>query len=283
MNVIKTRNSITVVKDGAPLTMDSSNPNFNKAIEAWKKGDFKILESLFDVGRAFKKFTHGSVTVEDGVVTFKGQEIHNVVVDRILEFIREGLPFEPLVKFLDKLMLNPSRRAIQELYRFLEHKNMPLTPDGDFLAYKSVKADFHSSTAGTVKPIHGTVRADGRIYNGVGEYIEVERREVDDDANVGCSHGLHVGTYGYASTFSELLLLVKVNPKDVVSVPYDCGCQKLRTAAYTVLSEAKREEGPLQKPLYTVNDGTVNPFTQEDFEEGEDYQDLNSYDEDREY
>ena len=33
------------------------------------------------------------------------------------------------------------------------------------------------------------------------------------------------------------VVIVKVNPKDVVSVPHDCNCQKLRTCAYTVVAE----------------------------------------------
>ena len=80
--------------------------------------------------------------VEDGVVRYQEHEVHNHVVERVLDFMRGGLPYKPLVKFLDKLMANPSRRAVNELYSFLEHKAMPLTPDGNFLAYKGVKEDF---------------------------------------------------------------------------------------------------------------------------------------------
>ena len=69
----------------------------------------------------------------------KVKVIHNHVVGRILDFMREGLPYKPLTRFVEKLMENPSRRAVNELYAFLEHKNMPLTPDGNFLAYKGVR------------------------------------------------------------------------------------------------------------------------------------------------
>ena len=37
------------------------------------------------------------------------------------------------------------------------------------------------------------------------------------------------------------MVVVKVNPKDVVSVPDDCSCQKCRVASYTVVSEYTEE------------------------------------------
>jgi hypothetical protein len=37
------------------------------------------------------------------------------------------------------------------------------------------------------------------------------------------------------------MVVVKINPKDVVSVPSDYNCQKLRCCAYTVVSEVEAE------------------------------------------
>ena len=34
-------------------------------------------------------------------------------------------------------------------------------------------------------------------------------------------------------------MVVEINPKDVVSVPHDCDCQKLRTAKYKVVDHYK--------------------------------------------
>jgi hypothetical protein len=42
-------------------------------------------------------------------------------------------------------------------------------------------------------------------------------------------------------------MIVKINPKDVVSVPSDCNCEKLRTCRYEVVGEY---QGELLKPLY---------------------------------
>jgi hypothetical protein len=140
--------------------------------------------------------------------------------------MKEGLPFEPLVAFLDKLMKNPSRRAVNELYSFLEHKAMPITPNGNFLAYKSISLDWKDHYTGT-------------FDNSVGNTLEMARNSVCDDAEVGCSSGFHAGSLQYASTFggSSKLVIVEIDPSDVVSIPKDSNCQKLRTCKYKVIAE----------------------------------------------
>jgi len=232
---ILTDNSLTVVVNGKAYTMDNSNPAFAQAIEALNNEDDEKLESLFDTSKAVEDFADGNISVKDGCVRYKDEEIHNHVVDRILDFMRGGLPYKPLIKFLDKLMSNPSRRAVNELYTFLEHKAMPLTPDGNFLAYKGVKSDFSDWHS-------------GNFDNSVGETLEMTRNNVCDDASIGCSDGFHAGSLDYAESFGRggNLMVVEIDPADVVSVPNDCDCQKLRTCKYKVVSLFKRK---LNEPL----------------------------------
>jgi hypothetical protein len=73
------------------------------------------------------------------------------------------------------------------------------------------------------------------------------RGKVDDDFRRGCSFGFHVGTREYATSWGPRTMLVKVDPADVVSVPSDCECQKLRTSRYTVVCE---DQGALTRPLH---------------------------------
>ena len=42
-------------------------------------------------------------------------------------------------------------------------------------------------------------------------------------------------------------MVVEINPADVVSVPNDCDCQKLRTSKYKVVAHFERK---LEEPLY---------------------------------
>ena len=80
--------------------------------------------------------------------------------------------------------------------------------------------------------VNGTTHI-GHIPNPPGAVVEMPRTQVNGDRHNGCSTGLHVGTWDYASTFGPKTLIVSVNPRDVVSVPKDCGYQKLRTCRYT--------------------------------------------------
>jgi hypothetical protein len=60
---------------------------------------------------------------------------------------------------------------------------------------------------------------------------------VNDDPNAGCSHGLHVGSETYAVGFGSRHLIVAVDPADVVCIPHDSSCQKMRCCGYTVVGE----------------------------------------------
>ena len=44
-------------------------------------------------------------------------------------------------------------------------------------------------------------------------------------------------------------MIVKIDPSDVVSVPHDCDCQKLRTCKYEVVSLHETIETPLDDGL----------------------------------
>jgi hypothetical protein len=210
--------------------MESSNPSFGEAKLAIANEQWDDIEALFDTSQAVVNFSDGNVKVTDGAVFYKDEAVHNHVVDRILDFMREGLPYKPLIRFLDKLMDNPSRRATNELYAFLEHKSMPLTPDGNFLAYKGVKDDY-------------TDWHTGSFSNQIGETLEMNRNGVCDDSNLGCSSGFHAGSLEYARGYGNggHLMIVEISPADVVSVPLDCDCQKLRTSKYKVVSHFEKK------------------------------------------
>jgi len=140
---------------------------------------------------------------------------------------------EPLCKFLENLHENPSMASLDCLYDFLErNQGHPITEDGHFLAYKAVRPDFKDKFSGT-------------IDNSVGSHPKIPRNQVDNDRSKGCSKGIHVGNLKYVRSFGvhgDKFLLVKVNPRDVVSVPLECECQKMRVCEYHVLSEHDRNE-----------------------------------------
>jgi hypothetical protein len=81
------------------------------------------------------------------------------------------------------------------------------------------------------------------------------RPRVDDDCNRGCSAGLHAGSLDYVRGYgndTSRYLIVKINPRDVVSVPSE-DSRKLRCCEYLVVSEFKEQ---LNKPCYS-SDGEM--------------------------
>jgi hypothetical protein len=230
--------------DGTCKTVSARSPHFHGILEAIKKNRTETeVKSLFSLAEAVKTFSQGAVTIKGDDVIFNGEVIKNSVADRILKFMSNGLPWQPLAKFLENLMANPSRRAVEYLYNFLEYENLAITEDGHFLAYKAVTNQYLD-------------KHSGKFLNLPGMVLSMQRNQVCDDPDLGCSYGFHVGSLQYVRDFAcnygseggDRILVVKVNPADVVSVPHDCAYQKVRTAKYLVVAEYT---GPL--PEYVPN------------------------------
>jgi hypothetical protein len=144
------------------------------------------------------------------------------------------MPVDILTKFWRNLKANPSFNSRKMLYKFLEHNGHPLTEDGCFIAYRGVTEDF--------KDLHTQT-----FNNAVGQVVEVSRSEVDDNPNNTCSNGLHVACHDYAKGFGPKLIEVKVNPKDVVTVPVDYNGTKMRVCKFEVMAEC---ENIRMEPVY---------------------------------
>lgn len=238
---IITKTTVTVHLDNEILVANESHPAFSQIRSAAMAQDWASVKDLIDVGSAITRWSDNEFTIEDNSVLYKGERVPDCIEAKILLFMEEEAPFEHLLAFYKNLQLNPSRRSIEELYAFLEHESIPIGEDGCFYAYKSVRntwMDWHSNTCS----------------NRIGTVLSMPRNRVDDDANRGCSYGYHVGSLKYASSFggkpgvTARLLIVKVNPKDVVSVPHDCAHQKVRTSSYEVVQEYT---GPLPETTWS--------------------------------
>ena len=273
--------NLTVVLKNKSHQVLPDHLNYKMIMEALPTASEDELLGMVDVETAVASFSDGRVTVENGVVKFDGDEVHGSISKRILEFMKNGLPFEPLVQFLHNVMENPSMQSQRELYDFLEHENLPITEDGYFLAYKAVRSDFKDKYRGV-------------FDNSVGQVCEMVRAKVDDNREVGCSQGLHAGALSYVASYGSVdsgdkIVIVKINPKDVVSVPKDCDCQKLRTCRYEVVG---LYEGELDRPMYSADysnspiyNDDYDPDYDEDDDEDEEYYDeeyWNQFDEDYE-
>lgn len=232
--------TLTIIIDNGSkiLTARNDHPKWINIVEAYKSQDEAKLLSLLSLQAVIEEYSVGQLSINSTGVTYNGHPLHTVDSNRVIAFLRDGLPYKPIANYIARKMKNPSARAIKEMYSFLEHQNMTLTPDGTFIAYKGVRNDYYSVTGNKETiVIQGKVDASGHILNEIGATIEVRRSSVDDDFRIACSTGLHAGSRSYANGFAPRTILVEIDPTDVVSVPDDCNCQKLRCCKYKVVGE----------------------------------------------
>lgn len=221
-------NNIVVVIDNKPHTINSTHITYEKVKEAIKAQDWDAVRDLIEPKEVVIKFGQGNVTIDGDKFYWRGKEFHNALSTRMIQMLKEGFDVNPLVAFMDNLMQNPSKQSVTELYGFLEKNNLPITPDGHFLAYKKVRADF--------KDIHS-----GTMDNSPGKVVEMARNEVDDNRNQTCSTGLHFCSQDYLPHFGrnsgDRVVILKINPRDVVSIPSDYNDAKGRACRYEVIGE----------------------------------------------
>lgn len=249
---------IKIIADGKDYFVSASSPLYPKAFEAFKAKDWDsficAVNPAVKIQSLFAKYE--TVEVKNGLLYVDGDVVDNVVSDRLIQMLSNEVDVLPILKFLYRLRLNPSSRAVNELYTFLEHKCLPFTDSGTFIAYKAVRNNYHD-------------KHSGKFDNSVGNTLEMPRNKVDDDKLVGCSYGFHAGSLEYALDFAsgdDKVVLVEIDPADVVSIPTDCEFQKLRTCRYKVVDDFGR---PLTEPLYesrftTENDDEVNDYWNDD-------------------
>lgn len=217
---------------------------------------------------------------EIGKLFIKGIErpLPEVLQKRILNFLDSNLPIDALIKFWENCQLNPEFRAVEELYLFLEHNGLPITSDGCFVAYKKVdkieknkqvpteliglyldKAGNCRNSLGkfvggelkqqflswlseennTLKLVDNYTKT---LDNSVGKVVTMPRNEVDNNREIVCSRGLHIAAWEYAQGYSgDVLIMVKVNPSDIISIPSDYNNQKGRCCKYEVIGIINEE------------------------------------------
>lgn len=239
--------NIIIVMDGKSHTVSqSTHISYSKIIDALKAKDWEELRNLVEPVKAIIDFGAGNVAIVNGVVSWKGRPFHNSLSTRMIEMYSEGFPVDPMVRFMENLMLNPSKRSVDQLYGFLDKNSLPITEDGCFLAFKKVTKkhmDLHTGT----------------ISNKIGEIVEMDRNVVDDNPDSYCSSGLHFCSIGYLSGFGgsdDPVMILKINPADVVSIPADANGAKGRCCRYEVVAQVN---GDPKDAFESVVNSTYSP------------------------
>ena len=228
--------------NGDRVTFQKESERFEKFLDLIKVGDYESAMKL-DTAVTIQEFANSIEDAVFGISIVNGSgtiELHgvkyplaNAIVDKIVSMVDQGFSAEPLYRFLNNLYQNPSKAAIEEFFLFSDACSLPITEDGHVIAYKIVKDDYFDVYSGTIR-------------NKVGDVVEMPRFAVDDDRSKTCSAGLHFCSREYLPHYgthaASRCMLVKIDPKDIVSIPNDYNNAKGRTCRYEVVGEVSDKD-----------------------------------------
>lgn len=246
---------ITVFIDGSIHTVDSSHANFQPLYDELRKPagerDREAIKTYSTIRQFITRYEGGRIRITDAEVLFDEQPVTNYMTQRMLDIATAGFEIEPWALFMDKVMDNPAEYVRAELYEWLEAGEMPLCPDGDFIAFKKVTAEYRD------------VRT-GLFDNSIGTILEMDREACDPDRENHCSSGFHFCSAGYLSSYpGECVMVLKINPSFVTAIPSDYKFAKGRTCRYEVIGELSSESaarhGVWKKPVAYLEDTAEFP------------------------
>lgn len=224
------------------VTMTNDHPNWREAIEALKRRDGAELVRLSEPKKVEDVVTAAIAEVfECGAMRikstptgrrlfYKGLMIDNEFAAEVINAYTAGMPVNHYLAFFENLIQNPLESAVAELFEYCKCGRFTITEDGHILAFKRVLENFmdiHSAT----------------FDNSPGKICEVPRDSVDPNRDRTCSSGLHFCSYDYLPHYgssnrsTDKVIIVKINPRDIVAIPSDYNNHKGRTCRYEVLRE----------------------------------------------
>lgn len=281
MHALIDQSTIIISQDGATVIVAADDPSF-PAVRDYltapnQTADFDTARSMVnDLRIPARAALIQAIQAVDGDNNSNpyrlehGDPVDEVVLETAVRLTRDGNPadFNAFGAFLKRLERNPSAASRSQLFGWLKAGGFTITTEGLIVGYKSVLRSGLSQHGGkepvTVVHQNGNVdQVTGQVPYPVGATVFMPRHYVDDNRQSGCSVGLHVGTFAYAETFSEQTLVVLVDPADVVSVPADHACAKMRVCRLRVAAIHDGEQ---------ISEAVVRAIrTIPDFEAGEEY------------
>lgn len=232
---IKTPTGLVTVIDKVSYTVEQTHPNYQEIVDAVRQARWSDVPALINnlkVTATEQLQQVPGITVNaDGSVSYEGRPVPHQLAAQITQLLRDNFDLSMWARFVHNLFANPSYRSMQELFGWMQANGLTVTEDGHFLAWKRVREDYTS--------FH-----DGTTMNKVGTFVEMPRNAVDDDSDNTCSYGLHFCSQSYLPHYSGgqgRVLLLKINPADVVSIPTDYNNAKGRACKYFVVDEVHGE------------------------------------------
>jgi len=240
LNHIITKRTITVVlNDGSGsdrvFTVSShvDPTRYQAALSALQKKQFDDLPTIMDISHAMKQAveTGGDWATVGDKVYYATVELPRSLSRKFLAMSASGVDVEPIKRFWMLLMQNPQQVSRESLFTFIDKNGVTITDDGHFILYKGINRDW-------------TSQHDSKTMHRVGECLP-RLSHVDLDPRVSCGRGYHAAPWQYVRSIygSGIIIEVKINPADVISVPHE-DCKKIRNYTYRVIREVSNCDDP---------------------------------------
>lgn len=247
--ILRTPRGITFIRGASTATVPTQHQHF-EVLASIPREDVaarwdEIVELCKQPMRALLRIVHklsdhSEIQIEEkpngvviGTINASSFEIPPAICRVIAKlYTSNDADLTPMINFLVKLMNNPQKHIIEDLFSWIQNGHMTLTEDGDFLAYKRVSADYRDIYTGS-------------IDNSVGAKPQMPRSSVVRDRDQTCAAGLHwcswdyLGSYG--DTYNSRIVIVKVDPADVDRIPRDYNHNKGVSWRYEVIGEIETE------------------------------------------
>ena len=223
---------ISVLLNGKSYQATKGQPTFKQLHRALERGQWSRVPKLVNFTAQMAERTHGKVDVTADGVFYKGQKVDNSLSAKILELIEHGKSVGSWLRFMNNLYQQGDVNTVNRVYDWVNSGRYAITSDGCIVGYKVVRPNYTDKHTGTVD-------------NHIGTRPLMARSEVDPSEFVECGRGYHVCTRGYIHGFyhkGDHIMLVKVNPADVVASPLNFGYRKFRCWTYEVFEEVNPSE-----------------------------------------
>lgn len=178
----------------------------------------ELLPQLATGSALPKTISLGSLQIGSQGVMDGAETVENQAADRALWAVENEVDPGPVLAFLNRLLANPSKRSVDDLFDYVDRHGLALTPDGFIVGYAQVGAE----------------------HAGPDTVVEVRRNRVEEDLSRPSPQSLNFGPFPHFVMEMRRahlrVLAVLVDPADVVAVP-TLGLDEVRCCRYRVIAD----------------------------------------------
>lgn len=255
---IASADSVSVILNNRPRQVSLKTDQGQKLLAALRENPQNVekIAEIANIPLYVARLTQGRVEIgSDDQIRIDKRIVDYGLRAVILRVLVESGDVSALASFLQNVDENPDKEVSKHLYSFIEKGGMPLTPDGHFLAFKRVQKDYTSFHCGREDVgVCSALRDDGsgeittfrgHIPHREGTILGMDRVLCNPRRDQTCSVGLHACSFNYLPNYCSSngrVMIVKINPRDVVAVPYDYNDAKLRSCRLVVVGEVAEDQ-----------------------------------------